>query len=168
MSVYAELEVFRESLTGDFIAGVEAERFIAELQAREPEELARWLHDRGVEIIRIHLARGERSQRAKAFSMASRRAFATAAAAGEVELFSLPFVINPEQVRRPLADMTGADCSFVSEGYKTSGNHSLAVAAFFRELANKTGRRKVRTVMSEVECARLLESFIGEPLALTG
>ena len=140
----------RRSLDGDFVAAVEAQRFIERMEAEHPDVLAAWMQAKAVEFATVAIGRGERQERRRTFEGAKRRTFAIAAESsdpGKLELFRLPFVIDAEKTRRPLAEMSGRDCGFVAGKYEVTGRHDLAIAAFFRALEQKAGRKKVKSVI---------------------
>jgi hypothetical protein len=158
------LAEFRQSLDGDYIATVEATRFVKRMEADHPDVLAGWMGAKTVEFVTSVIGAAERRERSQTLRGASRRAFAVAAESADparLELFHLPFVIDAENTRRPLAEMTGRDCGFVAGNYEATGKHDLAVAAFFRALEKKAGRKKVKTVLDEPQCERLIRSFLG-------
>lgn len=169
MTLTEHLREYREGLEMDYIAAVEAERFLSWMRKTHPAELEEWMTSRAVQFITVEFSRQERQDRAIALRQASRRAFATAAemftATGDsdaVTLFAAPFVVSVDERRRPLADMTAEDCRFAGRRYVLHGRRYLAIGAFFAALSKKVGTKTVAAVMSEAECERLFASFCPE------
>lgn len=159
-SLQERLAAYRATIEGDYVASVEANRFLQMMRAEHPEELDEWLEANAATFIARSLSRMERRAR----EVTRAHAFAAAVDSGDeqrLSLFRQTFVIDDSNTRRPMGDMRGADCSFVADAYERSGLTDLAIASFWRALAAKAGDKPVSSVISEADCERLLGSFMG-------
>lgn len=161
VSFDARLDAWREILTGDFVAALEAERFVAHMEAHAPAELQEWLRTHAVTFATLALSERLRRERMTVYRRAGARAFAAAEAAGDVSAFTNVHTINADNLRRPVADMTGADHLFVAGSYSRQGKRVLLLAEFHRAVARRVGDQRTAAVMTEDEYLRLMKSILG-------
>lgn len=161
MSFAERLAQHRASLSRDYVAAVEAERFVAMMEAKHPAELAEWLRANAVRFCTVALGNMARSDRAKANHRVGARAFADAMDEESLSVFrSVEYVIDADNTRRFVADMTGRDHRFVADGYEASGKRDLMLAAFHRAVAKKVGAHRTADVLSEDQYESMLRSFL--------
>lgn len=159
MSFEERLRAHRETLTGDFIAALEAEKFIEMMQCKYPGELDEWLTAHAIDFCRVALDRIMRHERAIATRRADARTFAEAETDEELGVFTTHLVVDPNQTRRAIGDMRAADHRFVAENYTASGNRALLLGAFHLAVAKRVGRRRTADVLTESEYLRLRDSI---------
>jgi hypothetical protein len=156
-------ELIDKELAGNEVTPAEAaQRIVAKLNARHPGCLEQWFTDQAVHLMTREIGDLMRAGRGKAMSRAGTARFEAALEAGEdspIGLYATWHAVNEENVRRRLADMTGADHGFVADTYRASAEADLMREAFHRTLAKKVGKRRTADVMTEEECERLLDSI---------
>lgn len=152
----------RESLTGDWVAAIEAEEFAEKMSTQYPEAWEEWCRAFAVQHITVELARYERRQRSRALSPAS--IFAAAAEGGDGEvlsLFRVTFSIDDTNTRRPFGQMDGSDCRYVADDYRQSSRRALFMAAFLDAVAKRVKAKTVAEVLTEAQCRKMLQSLGG-------
>lgn len=162
----AEMTALIEEATqgSDWVPALVAEKLIDQLKSDDPDLLNGWLHALAPQLLTDAISMRERSIRTVTRKRASSRAFAKAAAVGDVtELgsFAVTYVIDEGATRRRVADMTGSDHRFVASGYAQSAKRAQMLSAFHRAVAKKVGSKRTAEVMSEVEYDRLFRSITG-------
>lgn len=164
----AEFEAYLEKHLpdGDFIAPVVAAEMVEHLRSTDASLLAGWLNTRAPVIIADHIGTRDRVQRAKAARQRPVREFASAAeqlAAGDAEAMSIfreRLVVNAENLRRPIGDMTKDDHLFVAADHVKRSEAALFEASFHRAIAKKIPVGKTtKDVLSEEEYVRLRDSI---------
>lgn len=167
MTLLDHLNEYRDKLTGDFVIGVEANRFVQMMERDHRDELEEWMRCHVVAYVAETFGDVELRERSRALHRAGSRAFAHALeeSGGSPPLFSLPFVVDGENTRRPLGQMNGADCRFAAGEYTRRGNRQLAMAAFLEALAKKAKNATVSSVLSETQAERLLRSLMPSDVA---
>jgi len=157
-----------KALASDEVILSEVAASIVETMERDhPEELMAWLRSQAERLVRDEIGALMTSARSQAVSSSRAREFGDAIAADDVErvgLFATWHVVAESNLRKRLADMTGAEHLFVAEAYEVSANTALMRAAFHRALSKKVGKKRTADVISEAECERLLKS-ITQPAA---
>lgn len=140
---------------GDFTARLVADDVINKLRANDPELLAGWLDLRAGEILGAWIAAHYNSLRSRTRIMAPRRAFAEAAERFTetrepviLDPFAAVYVVDHENLRRRVADMTGADHSFVADRYADDKHTAAMLEAFHRAVAKKVGDKRTADVFS--------------------
>lgn len=150
---------------GDFVPSLLASQIADQLRATDPGFLADWLDERASNVLLIEIDRILRSDRTKARSRYGARAFAAAAATGDVVTLSafthVRFVVDDKNTRRALGDMTAADHLYVADKYEASGNRQLMLAAFHRAVAKRVGRKTTAEAMTEAQFRKLEDSILG-------
>lgn len=168
MSFHDRLREYRDQIAGDFVPALEAERFLKLMQDEYPGELAEWFQVRAVQFVADELTTMLRRERAIARRRSGARAFAAAVEAHEagdsepLGLFRTVHVIGDDNVRRPVADMTGPDHRYVAGQYRSEGNRALMLEAFHLAVAKKVGKRRTADVLTEDEYERMLNSITGQ------
>lgn len=163
MDVMEQLRAFRDQIDGDFVAGLEAQKFVTQMLDQHPDQFAEWMHARAVQYVTNQLAGLERHDRSRAID---RAVFDQAFETGDLSLFKARFVVDTENTRRPLGKMIGSELLFVAHGYEASSKHSLMMAAFMRALAKQAGDQPVESVMSEHDAEALLRQFSADRVSL--
>lgn len=151
---------FRDGMKGDFVAPIEASRFVAEMRSKHPVVLAEWMDAHAERIVAQMLVGHLNAERKRLVRQAERfpidiegqEAFARS-------LFDQAYVVDDEFLRRPLRDMTGDDHRFVAAAYHSDGTRALALAAFHEAVARKVGRKTTGEVFTEDRYAQMLASF---------
>lgn len=97
--------------------------------------------------------------------MAPRRAFAEAARSFTAEpdavvlrAFAFEYVIDEQNTRRTVANMTAADCRFVAEQYERTAREAKLESAFHRAVAKKIGVQRVGDVFTEEQYLEMYQS----------
>lgn len=153
----------RAGLT-EFVAPVEAQRLVDGLDAAGRRSLDRWLRSHAVEMVADVLTSMDRSDRSKARRRSACRAFSDAAEAGDaeaMEVFATFYVVDAENLRRRLGEMTAADHRFVASGYAASSKRDAMLAQFHQAVARKVGKGTTADVMTEATYLGLLDSITG-------
>ena len=146
----------------EVIAAEAAEAIVAEMEAHYPKELLAWLRGNAVSFVREEIGNMNRSIRSRAFAVAPRESFGSAAESGDRErigLFASPCCVSADNTVKRLADVTGPEHLFVAESYDRTAEPALMRAAFHRALAKKVGNKRTKDVLSEGQCERLLASI---------
>ena len=150
---------------GDYVAAVVAGKLVAQLAETDPALLTGWLDLHAVPILTDLIGRRARLTRAVLQRRAGAHRFAAIVEAGDLAAMSLfddvRYVVDDEETRRPLGDMTGEDCRFAAAAYATQELALKLEKAFLLALAKKVGTRRVREVMSEATVEALRDSIVG-------
>jgi hypothetical protein len=151
---------------GEYVAALVAADLVEKLRVEDPELLAGWLDLRAAVVLADVIARRSNSKRQAARAAAPRTAFQEAARTFEVERdplvmspFATHYVVDGENLRRRVADMTGADHEFVASGYADTKTTAALLEKFHRAVAKKVGDRRTSDVMSEEQYARMYRSI---------
>ncbi len=150
---------------GPYVSRVVAREIVEKLQANDADLLNGWLFSQAEQLVWTAINGRDRSARAHARSTGSRSAFAAAADehdAGDStslgRFLGCRYVVE-DGSRRPLADLTKADLTFVAESYEDRARQNAFEAAFFRALAKKVGRGTVADHFTEERIAALRGSL---------
>lgn len=150
---------------GDYVASVVAAELAERLRTEDPELLSGYLHLKAAVILADVVARRSNSKRQATRIGAPRRAFAEAAstfaADGDVRTlspFTAEYVVDGENTRRTVANMTADDCRFVAAKYEESARISKLEAAFHRAVGKKIGARVVGEVFTETQYLEMYRS----------
>lgn len=163
MSLAEQVAEHLDNIDGPFVAGVEAEKFLAWIEEHDPTALTDWLHDNARRFIARDMAEVMRHQRGAALARAKSRAFGKAAADGEPEIlghFAVVYTVDGEDTRRRVGEMTGADHRFVAGEYEASAKNDRMLAAFHRAIAKKINGRTTAEVLTEEQYDALLRSVV--------
>ena len=161
-----------DSTEGEFVTMTLAEELVKRLNKKQPDVLHAWLLERAAKIVKVAIDTRIRSQRAKSRRQMNAGAFADAAeryANGDeqafdqiVSPFTALYVVGQDEdgkgIRKAVADMTGADHTYVSEAYQSAGKRDLMLAAFHRTVARQVGRKRTADVIDEQKYQHLYES----------
>lgn len=156
------LDEYIESLSGDFVAAVVAEKFVAQLREKQPGAVEDWLDRHCVALVTEQLTKRIGATRNRAAQQVKRKAFADAVEDDDTEALSQFAdwkVIDAENTRRKVADMTGADHAFVADAYGRSGRYDLMLEAFHKAVAKKVGKRRTADVLTEEQYGSLFASL---------
>lgn len=150
------------AIDGPFVAGVEAEKFLAHIEESAPTLLADWLHENARRFLANDMREMMGRERRQAVARAKARAFGKAAA-DEPEIlahFAVVYVVDEDDTRRRVADMTGADHRFVASEYEASAKNDRMLAAFHRAVAKKVNGHKTSEVLTEEQYDSILRSIV--------
>jgi hypothetical protein len=150
---------------GDYVASVVAAGLVDRLREDDPELLAGYLDLKAAVILADVVARRSNSKRQAARIGAPRKAFAEAARTfgtdGDVAVlspFAAEYVVNDDNTRRTVANMTAGDCRFVAAKYEDAARISKLEAAFHRAVAKKVGGKTVGEVFTEDQYLEMYRS----------
>lgn len=149
---------------GDYVASVVAADLVERLRVEDPELLAGWLDLKAAVILADVVARRSNSRRQAARIGAPRKAFAEAARSfgdGDVTAlrpFAAEYVVDEDNTRRTVANMTADDCRFVATKYEDAARISKLEAAFHRAVAKKIGGSLVGEVFTEAQYLEMYRS----------
>ena len=150
----------------DYIPSDLAHKLIAKLREEDPQLLAQWLDAQAITIMRDTINRINSGRRSVARQNSNRSVFANAierAEAGEPALLegwlSQEFVISPENVRRPLAQMYREEILYASTVYDRLAEGNRMQAVFLRALADRVGARQVGEVFDNDQLSTLWRSI---------
>lgn len=149
---------------GDYVASVVAADLVERLRMEDPDLLAGWLDLKAAVILADVVARRSNSRRQAARIGAPRKAFAEAARSftdGDIEAlhpFAAEYVVDDENTRRAVANMTADDCRFVASKYEESARISKLEAAFHRAVGKKIGARLVGEIFTEAQYLEMYRS----------
>lgn len=163
------LELVQEATTaGDFVARLVADDIVDKLRANDPDLLAGWLNQRAGEILGSWIAVHYNGLRNRSRAMAPRRAFAEAAErftgsggtdTSALDPFSAMYVVDHTHLRRRVADMTGADHTFVADRYADDKNTAAMLEAFHRAVAKRVGDKRTEDVYSAEQYMAMYRSI---------
>ncbi|WP_042408133.1 hypothetical protein [Streptacidiphilus carbonis] len=156
---------------GDYVAPIVAAELVEQLREKDPELLAGWLDLRAAVFLADVIARRSNGRRQAARAHAPRKAFGEAArsfgGSGDpvtLAAFTTEYVVNGENLRRRVADMTGADHQFVAGAYAEQKATAALLEKFHLAVAKKVGVRRTAEVMGEEQYARLYQSITRQSL----
>lgn len=150
---------------GDVIAPVLAEKLHARLLESDPELLDGWLRASAVHFLTMAIGARDRSERAIVRRRSEARRFDKAAREGDVETlstFAVRLVVDEDNTRRPIGDMTGSDHLFVAGEYGRSAQTAAMLQAFHKAVARKVGKRRTAEVFSEAQYEAMFRSVTGQ------
>lgn len=163
MDLYELLkEHLEEAREKDYHLDAVAASFCAKMELEHPAEFTAWLHERAPIFVRREMGRLEHAKRTTARVRAKARAFGEAIDGGDVQdyFLSTAYIVDEQNTRRRMGDMTGADHRFVASQYEVTGKEALMMAAFHKALAKKIGSRKTSEVYTEEQIAALWGRYI--------
>lgn len=148
--------------SGDFTSREVAEKALAWLQERAPDDLIVWQQDLALDQLREMASHILQKRRSEARVVMRGEAFAStlkAVRAGENPLRAV-YVVSDDNTRRAVADMTADDLLFVSRGYMKQSNRLKLEGYFFKELAKRVpDGQTVKDVLDSEEFGRLYRSI---------
>ena len=144
-----------------------AEEIVERLLAGDRELLYGWLQAHAATTISTAIRAIDAASRSQARQNAKASLFAAAAAEAERGndqplrhgFLQATYVINGNNERKRLRDMTAEDVRFVATGYEDRANSALMEAAFFRAVAKKIGNRTVGEVFTNAQLTELRGSL---------
>lgn len=157
----------------DYVLEIEVDRLVTRLEKEHRAAFRKWLGQQARRTVHSIARERERAVRgqvrsrnapstvfgAAAESLANAQTEDEAAASvARLSVFASVFVVNEENLRRRVADMTGEDHVFVADRYQSSGNRDLMLAAFHRQVGKKVGFKRTEDVLDEATYLSLLES----------
>lgn len=152
----------------DYVPSVVAQNLVEELEANDPELMVGWLYEQAVPMLANLIVEFSRANRRTARATATRGRFDAAAKrfeAGEetaLNVFRAEFVVDVENTRRKIGDMTGPDHLFVARSYRKSEKKSAMEAAFHEAVAEKIGERSTKEVFTEESYTWMYRSIVGK------
>ncbi len=165
MNVHEAIVDHLDSIDGDFVSAVEADKFVTWMEEVAPGELLDWLSENARRFVTRDMQQTMMRRRTSAINRAKSRAFGQAVEDGDVEYlghFAAVYTVDPDSTRRRVADMTGDDHRYVAGEYEGSAKHDLMMAAFHRAVAKKVGKRRTADVLDEDKYDALLQSLMGK------
>lgn len=153
---------------GDYTAPLVAADLVDRLRAEDPDLLTGWLELKAAVFLADAVARRSNSKRQLARVGAPRRAFAEAARSfgsdGDAVVlrpFAAEYVVDEENTRRAVAQMTGADHLFVAARYEDTEKRAKLEKSFHRAVAKKVGNKLTTEVFSEDQYLTMYRSVTG-------
>lgn len=137
------------------------------LTTADPGLIDGWLRAHRAAILTSFIRHRANSFRSQQRHRALSKAFGEAAAGfanGDTEAmgsFEARYIVDEQETRRRVADMTGADHRFVAHSYEETAKGARMLAAFHRAVAKRCGARCTGDVFSEEEYDALLASLTG-------
>lgn len=159
-AILVALDEWLERVEGDFVAQVEAQKFVAWAHEHRGAELLDYLVEAAPSIFTNLIARRDTAARTRARLVADSVRFREAVEAGEIDTWQISYVIDDSDTRRRLGDMTGADHRFVAAQYTTESNRQKLFAAFHVAVAKKVGARRTADVFTEEQYLALQASIL--------
>jgi hypothetical protein len=158
--------VIDREASGEYISGVVAVEIVGKLRANDPDLLGGWLDAQAVTLVHQAVNDRDRSLRARARTTGPRSVFAEAASRHErgdssalESMLDAPYVVNAEDLRKPLGAMTSSDLTFVADGYRGRAASAAMEAAFFAALAKKVGSGTVADHFTDEKLSELRASL---------
>lgn len=156
-----------ETADGAYSAPVVAAAVVEKLRATDPDLLAGWLDANAADFIRQAIGTRDRSARSHARVAERRGAFAKDAKDFEDRCsatalegwLGVPYTVNEDNERKPLALMVKADLLYVADDYQVRSKANLMEEAFMRALANKVGLATVGDRFSNEQIAVMRSSL---------
>lgn len=152
--------------TSEFVARLLAEDVVEKLRANDPGLLAGWLDLHAGDIIGDYVRSRCNSIRARSRTAIPRRAFAEAVERFTAnndpvvfDPFAAVYVVNNDNLRRRVADMTSADHLFVADRYADDKNTAAMLEAFHRAVAKKIGTLRTADVFSPDQYLEMYQSI---------
>lgn len=153
---------------GDYTAPLVAADLVDRLRAEDPDLLTGWLELKAAVFLADAVARRSNGRRQAARVAQPRRAFAEAARsfadtgdAAVLRPFAAEYVVDAENTRRTVAQMTGTDHLFVADRYEDTEKRAKLEKLFHRAVAMKVGNRLTTEVFSEEQYAAMYQSLTG-------
>lgn len=153
-SIDGLLRAHLNSIVGDLVAPIEAQKFVASMRERDPDGLAEWLDRRAEVVVCEVIGTLLRSQRSVAQRRQGARAFADAGT--DVKgMLDVRYVISG--AGRLLRDMTRNDLDLVAADYDAQSIAARFEAAFLRAIKKRLpdAVSTVGDVLTEADIAAL-------------
>lgn len=156
--------------SGNYNAGILAHEVAQRLLSEDRELLYGFLEAHAVNTIRTMIIASDAATRSYARHNGPASVFADAVKSAEegdykplkVGFLQAVYVINPDNDRKALKDMTAQDVLFVASSYDNRAKSALLEAAFFRAVAKKVGKGRVADSFNNVQLAELRARFTGK------
>jgi hypothetical protein len=147
-----------------------AHDIIRRIRRTDPDLLRGWLELQAEEILREHISRQSRSQRAHNRRVSDRQAFGKAvdkyAESGDTTTLTswldCSYTVDESNTKMTLADMTSTELDFASSYHQKLADTNAFEAAFLAALARKVGESTVGELYTEaqlVEMRKGLQKF---------
>jgi len=160
--------VIDQEATGEYVSYVVAGHIVEKLTETDPELLIGWMQAQAVTLVHQMINDRDRSRRTHARTAGPRSVFAGAAQKHEQGnpaplsgLLATHWVVNGDDLRKPLAAMTSDDLTFVSADYRKRASDAAMEAAFFAALARKVGRGVVSDHFTNEQLQKMRDSLRG-------
>lgn len=155
---------------GSYNAGILAHEVAQRLLSEDRELLYGFLEAHAVHTIRTMIIASDAATRSYARHNGPASVFADAVKAAEegdykplrVGFLQAIYVINIDNDRKALKDMTAEDVLFVAKSYDHRAKSALLEAAFFRAVARKIGTGRVADSFNNVQLAELRVLLTGQ------
>lgn len=154
---------------GDYAAGVVAQDLVNRLREEDPDLLFGFVMMHATKTVTDLIARRSNATRQLLRINAPRARFRKAAEtfeqtgdATELSVFKVEFVVDDQDTRRRVGDLTAQDCNYVASCYEATAKRAAMEAAFHRAIGKKVGLGRVRDVMDEDTYLRLYKSITGK------
>lgn len=169
----AEMDAFIEANwpKGDFVASVVAQDWAEELERTDSDLLAGFMQTYAVkafiEIIALRDRRLRSTNRARASAReagdALKRVQTGESSIADESIFEVRYVVDGENTRRRMADMTGPDHLFVANNYESTAKQAKLKSAFHRAIAKKVGGRRTSDVFTAEQVQAMYRSIADGP-----
>lgn len=156
--------------SGSYNAGVLAHEVAQRLLTDDRELLYGFLEAHAVHTIRTMIVAADAATRSYARHNGPASVFADAARTAEegddkplrLGFLQAVYVINSDNDRKALKDMTAEDVLFVAASYDNRAKSALLEAAFLRAVAKKIGKGRVADSFNNVQLAELRARVTGK------
>lgn len=151
-------------------AGLVAHDVVQYLLIHDRELLFGMFEDKAVDLVRGIIVASDAATRSYARTNSRRGVFSEAAqeakASGNTEplrqgFLQAVYVVDAENTRKSLKDMTAEDVLFVAAGYEDRARSAKLEAAFFRALAARIGNGVVADNFNNIQLAEFRNSITG-------
>lgn len=147
--------------------GIVATLLVEQCRASDPTLLSQFLDVMAVETMRAYINKLGRSTRARTRIMASRSVFAQAAtepdpearAAALAPFLTVSYVVDDNNNKRRLMDMTKDDLLYAASAYTDQARRLSMEAAFLRAISNRVGGGVVSDYFTAEQLLRMRQSL---------
>src|SRR3954468_10136646 len=157
------LALHKTTLPSEFVVTIEAAKFLEQMKEKYPDDLTEWTDAHALGVITHSLRKLLQGDRQRARGKRGQFRDATdqfdPGDPESVSVFAQRFVIDHDNMWRPLGEMTGKDHLFVAEQYTKTGRRALMEAAFHRAIAKRVGDKRTDEVFSADELTELRVTF---------
>lgn len=146
MTFSERIRAWLDAIEGDIVVPVEAAKLVAAAREQFPNELAEWLDEHAETFVADRMARLSVSERATAQRRQASRAFGDAAASEDeavTAFLDVRYVVDDENTRRRLREMTRDDLEFAAADYDERAKANAFESAFLRAVAKRVTRGRV-------------------------
>jgi hypothetical protein len=144
-----------------------ARDIIRKLQRSDPDLLRGWLELQAEEVLREHISRQSRSQRAYNRRVSGRKSFGEAvdkyAESGDSKALTswldCSYTVDEKNTKMTLGDMTAAELDFAAQYHQKLADTNAFEAAFLAALARKVGESTVGNLYTESQLVEMRQGL---------